>query len=94
MDVSGKGEKIQQSVVRLLEIPRDLAFDLPKITLLGNMEMCIENYNGLIEFTPEKIALSTSQGAVELSGQGLTIRSILPYEMVVEGRFQTLRFLE
>lgn len=92
--MSGRGEKFQQSVARLLEIPRDLAFDLPRIILLGNMEMSIENHNGLIEFTPEKITFGTNQGAVELIGQGLIIKNILPYEMVIEGRFQTLRFLE
>lgn len=92
--MSKREERIQQSLVRMLDIPRDLAFDLPKIVMLGNMEMSIENHDGLMEFTPERIVVSARKGAIEITGRDLCMRNILVYEMVIEGRIDSVRFLD
>lgn len=91
--MSGKEPKLSQSLVKLLDLPNDLAFDLPRIVLQGNLEISIENHNGLMEFSSERIVVGAGRGQLEISGEGLSIKSILIYEMVVEGRITAVRFV-
>ncbi|NPV90238.1 MAG: sporulation protein YqfC [Firmicutes bacterium] len=91
--MSGKEPKLSQSLARLLEIPSDLAFDLPRIIMQGNLEISIENHSGLVEFSPERIVVGTGRGQLEISGEDLRVKSILIYEIVIEGRISAVRFV-
>lgn len=85
-------KKIKRQFSELLEIPGDVALDLPKITLVGNMQLFIENHRGIIEYTPDRVRISVGDGEVALTGEDLTLRNILPDELFIEGKIRTLSF--
>jgi sporulation protein YqfC len=89
----GKERKLSHSLSKLLDFPSDLAFDLPRVVMQGNLEMSIENHSGLMEFSPERILVGAGRGQLEITGEGLSIRSILIYEMEIEGRIAAVRFV-
>lgn len=75
-----------------LELPRDILLDLPRLTLLGNLRLVIENHRGLIQYTPSRLRVCLEKGEVVLDGSDLTIALISPEEIVVEGKLAGVQF--
>jgi sporulation protein YqfC len=74
-----------------LELPQDVLLDLPKATLIGGLQLQIENHKGVLEYTPQKIRINTSQGEVVVTGARLTIGSIFQQELVIDGRISNVQ---
>ncbi len=78
----------------LLDLPQDVIFDLPRITMIGNMQTYIENYRGVIHFSEEQLKLKLSKGQLEIRGRNLAIRAILSEEVFIEGTISEVRYIE
>ncbi|MDD2443820.1 MAG: sporulation protein YqfC [Desulfotomaculaceae bacterium] len=87
------GKKVKKQFSEFLEIPGDVAMDLPKITLVGSVQLLIENHRGIIEYTREGIRVSVVEGEVAIAGENLMLRNILPDELYVEGEIHSIKFL-
>ncbi|HHV71165.1 MAG TPA: sporulation protein YqfC [Clostridia bacterium] len=87
-------KKVTSQVADLFEIPRDIVMNLPKLTLIGNMLMYLENHRGIIQYDPELIRVNLMRGELRISGQNLIIRSIISEEIVVEGRIDQVSFVK
>lgn len=81
-------KRFEQALARFLELPRELVMDLPRVTLLGDMQVIVENHRGIIEYTRERVRISTSLGELVISGTDLALRTIFPDEIAVDGRIQ------
>jgi sporulation protein YqfC len=77
----------------MLDLPQDVIFDLPRVTIIGNMQLYVENHRGVLQFTGEYLKLALSQGSMEVYGQQLSIRAILPEEMFIEGIIREVKYL-
>ncbi|GAW93443.1 hypothetical protein KKC1_25770 [Calderihabitans maritimus] len=88
-----KGERLKLSFGNMLEIPREILMDLPKITLIGDQQFIMENHRGIIEFTGNKVRIAAASGEVEVRGNGLVIRSIFSEEIVLEGKIGSVSFV-
>ncbi|KKO51523.1 sporulation protein YqfC [Paenibacillus sp. DMB20] len=86
--------KLQKFTQEMLDLPQDLLFDLPRLTLIGNQELHIENHRGVLHFSAEKLVLSLAQGALEITGAGLSIRAIQSSEVTIEGRIHHIQYIE
>ncbi len=84
--------KVKKQVSEILEIPGDVALDLPKIILFGNVQLYVENHKGILEYSPEGVRISVGEGEVVVEGKTLVLRNILPDELCIEGRIHSLRF--
>ncbi len=76
-----------------LELPGDIVLDLPKIILVGNLQVFIENHRGIQEYNPKLVRIVVNDRVVEIVGEGLTLRNILTDEICVEGRISSLSFI-
>jgi len=85
-------EMVQNTFTKLMEFPSDLTLDLPKLTLIGNVQLIIENHRGLIEFTATKTVINTSRWPITLNGRNLMVRSIMVDELVIEGIIDSISF--
>jgi len=77
----------------MLDLPQDVVFDVPRITMIGNLQLYIENHRGVLQFTESALTLELSQGKLEVVGRGLSIRAILPEEVFIEGEIDKISFL-
>ena len=75
-----------------LELPEDIMLDLPKIVLVGNLQVFIENHRGIQEYNPQLVRVVVNDKIVEVTGESLTLRNILPDEICVEGQINSLSF--
>lgn len=83
-------KKIKQQLSDVLEIPDDIMLDLPKITIVGDGQVSIENHKGIISYSTECIKISVSTGEVEVKGKELVLRNILPEAINIEGKIKSV----
>lgn len=83
----------RERLVEALELPKDIALDMPKITVVGNREAAIENYKGIIEFDSQTVRLNTKMGMAKLEGSGLNISAITDEEIQMTGRITKIELL-
>ncbi|MGF7046098.1 sporulation protein YqfC [Paenibacillus sp. DS2015] len=85
--------KLRNWTYELFDLPQDIIFDLPRLTMVGNKELLIENHRGVLHFSSEKLTLSLTQGSLEVEGSELMIRSILSQEVMIEGTIVNIKYI-
>ena len=86
-------QKLKQFTATKLDLPKDVIFDLPRITVIGSYQLYIENHRGVIQFNERYLHLRLNKGEVKIIGDQLVIRAILPDEVLVEGLVQEIQFI-
>ena len=81
-----------QSLARRLDIPQDIVLDLPRITMLGNKQILVENHKGIIEYTSQLVRISLSQGELTIIGSGLMLGNLQQEQILVEGEIREVRY--
>lgn len=87
-------ERFGRGIADLFEIPEDIVLNVPRITVIGNLQMIIENHRGLIEYSPTLIRVGTSNGQLTITGAELAVGSVFSEDLSVMGRFAEIRFEE
>ncbi len=86
--------KLKEKVTEVLELPKEVVLNLPKLTMLGNRNLIIDNYKGIVEYESIRIRVNTSQGMIRICGEGLTIKEITSEDIMVEGEISSLEFIK
>ena len=86
-------QNIKKKLVNTLELPKEIIFNLPLITMVGNEEINIENYKGVIEYSPEKIRINTECGVLKINGEKLSFKQITAENIIVTGVIQKLEYI-
>lgn len=66
--------------------------NLPRLTVIGNLQCYLENHRGVIEYSSEKVRLSVNGGEVTISGSDLVIRYLGSEEVAIDGTINTVRY--
>jgi len=90
--VSDRLADLRKKFTELLEMPKDVVLDLPRITMLGDLEVEIVNHKGILSYTPDRVVVAAVTGTVTITGCGLSIASILKEEITVVGRIRGVEF--
>lgn len=83
--------KIRKMTADLLDLPQDVVFDLPRMTMIGDRQLYIENHRGVLHFSQDRLRLALSKGELEVSGADLVIRGIWTEEVFIEGRISGIQ---
>lgn len=86
-------QRIKQLVVRTMDLPQDVIMDLPRITMIGQLHIYIENHRGLLVFSETEVRLMLKHGQLLISGSALVIKTILPEEIMIEGKIDKVLFI-
>ena len=84
--------KIALWSTKLLDLPQDVILDMPRVTMMGNLQVVVENHHGVKFFTDEFLSLALVQGSLEIHGKHLSIRTILTDIVLIEGQIQAIKF--
>lgn len=86
-------QRFKQLVVRTMDLPQDVIMDLPRITMIGQLHIYIENHRGLLAFSETEVRLMLKHGQLLISGSTLVIKTILPEEILIEGKIDKVLFI-
>lgn len=91
--MDNKISNLKYNISEALELPKDLVLDLPKIVMIGNIQMNITNHKGIIEYTQEVLRVNSSIGIIKVSGSGLELKTILSEEIIVKGNIEKVEII-
>ena len=77
-----------------MDLPQDIMMDLPRITMVGQLHIYIENHKGLLKFSDQELRLLLKNGQLLVKGQAFVLKTILPEEILLEGKIDQVIFLE
>ncbi len=81
-------------ITNKMELPADVMMDLPRITMIGQLHIYIENHRGLLTFSDKEVRLLLKQGQLLIKGNAFVIKTILPEEIMLEGKIEHVQYIE
>lgn len=87
-------QQVRNWLMNQLELPADIVMDLPRITMIGHIHIYIENHRGLLTFNDKELRLLLKQGQLLVRGEQFVIKTILPEEILLEGKIHKVIYLD
>ncbi len=87
------GSGFGRRLVEMLELPKEVVFNLPVIQALGNEEVSVMNYKGLVEYNEEYVRINAGIGIIQLEGIRLVLRQVTSDHITISGRIKKIEFL-
>lgn len=92
MDHERENEGLKSRLVSAAGMPKDVVLGAAVVTLLGDSEVCIESYRGIIEYTECLIRVQAKGKQIRLHGKHLQIEYYTNDEMKITGTICSLEF--
>lgn len=86
--------KIKTLLNEFGDIPADILWDLPRMTVIGQLHVYIENHKGIFSFTEHELQLYLTKGRLKISGNQLVLKILYSDEILLEGWIKELTFIE
>jgi sporulation protein YqfC len=86
-------QRVKKLAAEMLDVPKDSVLDVPRITLIGGLQLYVENYRGIVEFRDDLLRLALTEGQLHVNGKELVIKQIFPTEVVIEGSISGIKYL-
>ncbi|AGT32834.1 hypothetical protein M493_12945 [Geobacillus genomosp. 3] len=87
-------QQMKRWMAEKLELPADIMMDLPRITMVGQIHIYIENHRGLLAFSDKELRLLLRNGQLLVRGEQFVIKTILPEEILLEGKISQVVYIE
>ncbi|MEH7343758.1 sporulation protein YqfC [Bacillus sp. JJ1532] len=87
------GQFVRKWMTKNMELPQDVMMDLPRITMIGQIHIYIENHRGLLAFSDKELRLLLKQGQLLIKGKAFVIKTILPEEILLEGKIDQVTYI-
>lgn len=91
--MDNKMSNFKYNISEALELPKDLILDLPKIVIIGNIQINISNHKGIIEYTQEVLRVNSNIGIIKISGTNMELKTILSEEIIVKGNIEKVEII-
>lgn len=86
-------QKLMNWMTKQLDLPEDVMMDFPRVTMVGQIHIYIENHKGLLAFSDKEIRILLTQGQLLVKGKDFVIKTILPEELLLEGKIEHVTFI-
>ena len=82
--------KNNRKVDKILELPKEVYSNIPKIIIPGFEELIIENFKGILEYEEFFVRISTHIGVININGYNLNLQNMTNDEIKVTGKIESL----
>ncbi|ALC89896.1 sporulation protein YqfC [Bacillus sp. FJAT-18017] len=86
-------QRMRNWIAARMDLPQDVIMDLPRITMIGQIHIYIENHRGLLSFTDRELRLMLKKGQLLIKGKAFVIKTILPEEILLEGKIDQVVYI-
>ncbi|MDR1391979.1 MAG: sporulation protein YqfC [Clostridiales bacterium] len=84
----------KEKIANTLDMSKEIILGTVKITFIGNKEVTIENYKGIIEYTENLIKIRALPQTIKLCGKKFEIKTITQEMFYITGIIDSLEFLK
>lgn len=93
-NMKDKFQEKKEKILGKLDFPTDISLDLPKIIVVGNREITIENHKGIMSFQSNMVKINSRIGAVTITGNDFEILFISETSITIKGVFTGISYEE
>lgn len=86
----GKTKKIKNRFESILEMPKEVYTNLPKLTVVGFEEMIIENYKSILEYEEFFVRINTHIGILNINGFNLNLEKMTNDDIKITGTIESI----
>lgn len=86
--------RLKNRIADVSGLPKDVILGVPLVTIIGQNEICIENYRGILEYTDKLIRIQTKLGRIHIIGRALQVEHYNNDEMKIVGHVTSIEFHE
>ena len=76
-----------------MALPSDVILELPRITIIGQIHVYVENHQGLIMYSDTELKLKTHKGFIQILGSEFVLKMMYPEEILLEGKISEVKFV-
>ena len=88
------GEKrrpgLLERTAQLLDLPADALAGVPRLEVIGDSQLRMENHKGILSYGTEEICVSGGAFLVRIRGEGLDLKAMTGLELLVCGRIMAV----
>ena len=81
-----------KKITKALDIPEDVLFNAPRITMMSNKELRIENYTAILLYEENQVSVATKDVILSIQGENFSIEIITDDEFTLTGSIASLEF--
>ena len=79
-----------ERAAEIFDLPADALAGLPKVELVGDGELRVENHKGILAYGREEIHISGGVYLIKIAGQGLELRAMTGIELLITGKISQI----
>ncbi len=87
-----KRYKKENKFNKLLEMPKEIYSNEPKITVTGFNELLIENYKSVLEYEEFYVRINTYIGIININGFNLVLNEMSEDDLLITGKTDGIDF--
>ena len=87
-----RGRELLTKAARKLDLPADIAANLPHMELNGFCECSLDCHTGILEYEKHEIVVALNIGTVTIQGSGLELRLMQRDRLRVTGEIEQILF--
>lgn len=82
--------RLIRKIDSILEIPKEVSSEIPKITLIGFEQLLIENFKGILEYEEFFVKISTAIGNININGFNLSLNQMTEDDIMINGKIDSI----
>ena len=83
-----KKESVLERTAQVFDLPGDLVAGLPRMELIGDRELRMENHKGILAYGTEEIHVSGGKLILKIRGKGLELKAMNASELLITGEIE------
>lgn len=87
--IAVKKKNRASKIDRLLDLPKEVYSNEPKIIITGFDEMIIENFKGILEYEEFIVRINTYIGIININGYNLNLENMTNDDIKVTGKIES-----
>lgn len=85
MEKRGRREGLLEKTAQVFDLPADALAGLPRVELVGDRELRMENHRGILAYGTQEIHVSGGPFIIKVQGEGLELRAMTGLELLITG---------
>ena len=86
MERKGRRPGFLERTAEVFDLPADALAGLPKLELVGDRELWVENHRGILSYGDREIHISGGAFLIRVEGEELELRAMTGVELLITGR--------
>ena len=91
MEKRGRRESLMERAAERFDLPADALAGVPRLELVGDRELRMENHRGILAYGTQEIHVSGGNFAVRITGEELELRAMNGLELLITGRIAAIQ---